>query len=194
MTILMAVALLAAQAGQSEPVHVNDAEAVRTMHEFSACIVRERTGEVRATLAMDFRTRAYQRRLQRLARSTDNCIRRNWIGMSGLAFAGSLAEQLFLRDHGTANVATLIPGAFPEGRNRAESLANCVVGHSPAGARAVLDTPVTSAQEGAALDALRPAIAACLQGADEAHFNRPGLRSLVALSLFHAARIRSAGQ
>ncbi len=193
MTILMALALVAAQADR-EPINIPEAEAVRTMHQFAGCLVRERTGEVRAALSMDFRTRAYRRRLQRLARSTDTCLRRGWLGMSGLTFAGSLAEQLFLRDHRAANAASLIPAASPEARNRSEALANCVVRHSPVAARAVLETAVTTPQEAAALDALRPAVAACLQGADEAQFNHPGLRSLVALSLFHAARIRSDAQ
>jgi hypothetical protein len=192
MTLLMAAALLAAQA--DEPIYVPDGEAVRTMHEFAACVVRERAGEARATLAMDFRTRAYERRLQALARSTNHCFHRDWMSMSNLTFGGSLAEQLFLRDHGSADPASLIPAVLPEPRNRGEALANCVVRHSPAAARAVLDTPVATPQEAAALETLRPAIADCLQGADEARFNRPGLRSLVALSLFHAARVRSAAQ
>jgi hypothetical protein len=192
MTILMAVALLAAASEQPEPVNVPDPEAIRTMHEFSACVVREQTAEARATLVMDFRTRAYQRRLQHLARSTDTCFRRGRLGMSGVNFAGSLAEQLYLRDYRGADAVALVSAAAPEDRSRTEALANCVVRHSPAAARAVLDTAVTTAEEANALDALRPAIAACLQGADEAQFNRPGLRSLVALALFHAARLRSA--
>ena len=190
--MLMALVLMAAQADPPEPVNVPEAEAVRTMHAFAGCVVREKTGEARAALAMDFRARARHRRLQDLARSTRNCFRRNWMGMSDLLFAGSLAEQLYLRDYRSADPAALVAAASFEERSRSERLANCVVRHSPSAARAVLDTPVTSDQEGIALDRLRPAIGACLQGAEEVRLNRPGLRSLVALSLFHAARTRTA--
>lgn len=109
-----------------------------------------------------------------------------------MLFAGSLAEQLYLRDHRAADPAVLVATARLEDRSRSEALANCVVRRSPVAARAVLDTPVTSAEEGAALDALRPTIATCLQGADQAEFNRPGLRSLIAITLFHAARLNTA--
>ena len=191
MTLLIALALGAAQAGSAEPVNIPNAEAVRAMHEFAGCVAREQTGEARAVLAMDFRTRARTARMQRLARSTPTCARHDWIGMSGLLFAGSLAEQLYLRDNRAVDPAALVSSARLEERNRSETLGNCVVRHSPAQARAVLDTPVTSEAEGRALDALRPAIQACLQGADEARMNRPGLRSLVALSLYHAGRLHT---
>ena len=194
MTILMALALVAAQAQPQEPVHVPDSEAVRTMHEFAACVARERTGEARAVLAMDYRTDARQRRLRELARSNNRCFDRNVMSMSELLFAGALAEQLYLRDNRTADAAVLVSEARLEERSRSESLGNCVVRHSPVQARTVLDTPVTSPEEGTALDALRPAIAACLQGADEVRLNRPGLRALVAISLYQAARTRTAAR
>ena len=192
MTILMALALAAAQAAPATPVNIPNAEAVRTMHEFAGCVVREKAGEVRAALAMDFRAPARNRRFRELAGSTRRCFRGDWMGMSNLLFAGSLAEQLYLRDHRSADPAALVSAARLEERSRSEAIANCVVRTSPAAARAVLDTPVTSAEEGAALDALRPTIATCLQGADEAQFNRPGLRALIALSLYHAARLHTA--
>jgi hypothetical protein len=190
--MLMALALAAVQTQPADPMNNSTPEAVRAMHDFAGCIVREHTGEARAVLAMDFRTRARTRRMQELARSTPRCVRHNWIGMNGLLFAGSLAEQLYLRDHRSADPVTLVSAASLEERSRSETLGNCVVRHSPAAARAVLDTPATSEAEGTALDALRPAIAACLQGADEARLNRPGLRALVALSLYHAGRLHTA--
>ena len=110
--------------------------------------------------------------------------------MSGLAFAGGLAEQLIMRSHATTDPAALATASF-EPRDRNEGMTHCVVRHSPAAVRAVLDTGPASAEEAAALQALRPAIAGCLQGADEARFNRLGLRSLVALALYRLAESRS---
>ena len=192
MTILTALALAAAQA--QAPVHVPEAEAVRTMHEFAACVARERTGEARTVLAMDYRTDARQRRLRELARSNNRCLDRNVMSMSELLFAGALAEQLYLTDNRGADAAALVSAARLEARSRSEALGNCVIRQAPAEARAVLDTPATSESEGTALEALRPAIQACLQGADEARMNRPGLRSLIALSLYHAARVTTAAR
>ncbi|MGZ8313040.1 MAG: hypothetical protein ACXWUR_13360 [Allosphingosinicella sp.] len=190
MTLMMALALLGAQAERAEPLAVPDAEAVQTMHRVAACVVRERTGEVRAVLAMDFRTDAYRRRLLGLADSAEGCFRR-WMAIEGLNFAGSLAEQLFLRDHATADPAGLVSTGLPDSRSRSEALSYCVVGRSPVEARTVLGTEVTSEAEATALDALRPAIAACLEGEEEAHLNRPGLRSLVALAFYRLARSRA---
>jgi hypothetical protein len=186
---LTMLALAAAQA-TAEPINVPEAEAVQTMHAFAACVVREQAGEARAVLAMDFRARARNRRLQALARSNRRCFRGNWMGISDLLLAGSLAEHLYLRDRREANPSAP-ESAAPQPRSRSEALSFCVVRRAQAEARAVLDTPVTSAQEAAALDALRPAIAACLDGADEARLNRPGLRSLVALALYHLSASRA---
>ena len=74
MSMLIALALLAAQAEPARPLNINEAEAVRAMHEFTACVVRERTGEARAVLAMDFRTAAYRRRILNPARATDSAV------------------------------------------------------------------------------------------------------------------------
>jgi hypothetical protein len=193
MTMLMALALVAVQAEQPEPVNIPSAEAVQQMHRAAQCLVRERTGEVRAILAMDYRTDGYRRRLMNLGGSRNPCFER-WIAMNGVLLAGSLAEELYLRDYRAADPAALVASARLEERSRTEAMANCVVRHSPAPARAVLDTEAATAAEGTALDALRPAIAACLQGADEARMNRPGLRALIALSLYHAGRLQTAGR
>jgi hypothetical protein len=190
MTFLMALALFGAQAEPAEPVNIPEPQAVRTMHEFTSCIVEARTGEVRSVLNMDFRTRTYRRRLIELGRSSPTCAPR-WIGIGGLLFAGSLAEHLFLRTNRALDPADIAASPPRTPRNRMEGLADCVVRHSPVQARAVLDSAPTTAEEASALEALRPAVAACLQGADEARMNRPALRSLVALSLYHLARRRS---
>ena len=108
--------------------------------------------------------------------------------MSGVAFGGALAEKLFLRFHATADPAALATISY-ESRDRVDEMSHCILRRSPAAARAVLDTAPTSPQEATALQALRPAIAECLQDADEAQFNRLGLRSLVALALFRRAEL-----
>ena len=192
MSFLIALALVGAQAAQPAPMNIPQAEAVQVMHQFASCTVRERTGEARAVLAMDFRTAAYRRRLRELAVSNNRCVRRDLLVMDDLTFAGSLAEQLFLRSHLATDPSEFLSSPPPPERSRTEALAYCVVRQSPVEARAVLDTAVAGAEEAAALNALRPAIAACLQGADEARFNRPGLRSLIALALYHLARRRDA--
>ena len=187
---MIALALLAAQAEPAGPVAIPDPEAIRTMHDFASCVARERTGEARAALATDFRAPTYSRRLQALARSTNHCFRRRWMRMSELAFAGSLAEHLFLRAHGSTDPSAVVASGEPLSRNRTEALANCVVRNSPVAARAVLDTPVTSAEEARALDALRPAIGSCLQPPEQVELNPIGLRSLVALAFYHLASAR----
>ena len=191
MAFLMAMAFAAAQAQAAEPINLPEADAVRTMHAFAACVVREQAGEVRAVLAMDFRARARGRRLQALARSNRRCFRHNWMGMSDLLFAGSLAEQLYLRDRREADVSALASSEGPAPRSRSEALSYCVVRSAPGDSRAVLDTPAASLEEAAALDALRPSIGACLEGAQEARLNRPGLRALVALALYHLTEARA---
>lgn len=190
MTFLFAMALIAAQAEPAAPINIPDAAAVRALHESAACVVRERTGEARAVLAMDFRTRAYRERLRNLALSNHRCFD-GFLASSGLTFAGSLAEQLYERDHPSTEAAAIVEGRAPQPRSVSEALSYCVVRRAPAESRAVLGTTVTSAEEAAALDALRPALADCLLGRDEVQLNRPGLRSLVALALYHLSDARS---
>ena len=190
MAFLMAMALVAAQATAAEPISIPAPEAIRALHEAAGCVVREQTGEARAVLAMDFRTRAYRERLLRLARSTDRCFD-GYLASSGVTFVGALAEQLLLRDRRAADPSAVASTEAPQPRSRTEAMSFCVVRRAPAESRAVLETPVTSTGEAAALDSLRPAIAACLDGAEEAQLNRPGLRSLVALALYRLSATRA---
>lgn len=184
---------MAQPSADREAFHVPDAEAVRTMHGVSGCVVRERAGEARRVLAMNFRSDRYRAVLQRLMNASRVCMPR-YIGASDLLFAGGMAEHLFLRDHRDEDPTRLLaarPTDF-QPRSATEQMGLCVVRQAPVGARAVLAAAPTSREEAVAMNALRPVMADCLASAREARLNRPGLRSLIALAFYHLARARTA--
>ena len=173
---------------EASPLRMSEVEDVRVMHEFSRCVVERSTEEARRVLALDFRTGRYRTALELLAGDHPRCVPRGHrLGFSGMLLAGGMAEHLFLSDHGAADAAQLLAQrpADPAPRNASESLSYCTVRRSAGAARAVLATPPASPEEAAALDALRPALGACLTEPDEARMNRPGLRSLIALAFYH---------
>lgn len=63
----------------------------------------------------------------------------------------------------------------------------CVVRAEPRGARAVLDAPVDSAGELAAIKALTPSVAGCVQQGQTLSLNRTNLRSSLAISYYRLA-------
>jgi hypothetical protein len=193
--ILGSVSAMAQSRASETQLNVPDAEAVRAMHEFATCVVREQEGEARRLLAMDFRTNAYRAALRQLATQHNRCVpSRGVIRFSGLLLAGTMAEHLFHRDHGNVDPAGLLAQrpADPEARSPSEQMSFCLVRRATGAARAVLAASPTSLEEAAAMHALRPVMSDCLAGAREARMNRPGLRSLIALAFHNLVGPRTA--
>ena len=193
MAFLLAMALFAAQAEPAEPIYSPRPEAVQELHRAAGCIVRERTprGPCRAR---DGFPDAGLSPSSPVAVEVDRRLLSSrtgwrWAACRSPAALPSISSCAVMP---TRHPSALVAAEFPRPRSRSEALSYCVVQRAPAESRAVLDTAVTSPEEAAALNALRPAIAGCLEGQEQAQLNRLGLRSLIAIALYHLGR-RSAG-
>jgi hypothetical protein len=173
---------------------------VRAAHRYAGCVVTHRAAEARALLAMDFRTRAYGRAMQRLYRARLDCnhVFEDVGGFrsSGLLVAGSLAEALLQRDLAGQPLAPRVAydPARPviQARNEGEVMAICVVRTGPAETSRLLATVPDSRDEYDALVAMSPVLSGCTPRG-QARFTREALRAIIALAAYRLVTYSSAG-
>lgn len=194
----IAAAALAAQSpasigSQSEP-HV-----VRGMHRLATCIAQNREREARALLAMDFRTREYNRAMRRLAQGHPRCQGllggANALVSGGVLFAGALAEALLGKDlagHELGPRTAYEPSRPPiEARNGGEVMAICVVRGDPVATSRLLASRPATAEELQALHAMSSLLSGCVPARSEARFTREALRAVIALAALRLVRHNS---
>lgn len=171
------------------------AEAVMVLHRFGQCVVDRREARVREILAMDYRTDAYQNALRDFAIREKACLRGGQLTSAGMLMAGAFSEELLKRD---LEGRLLRDAIAPENersapRDGVEAMAFCVTSTNPDGVQTLLATKPTETLERAAVDALRPALTACVAKNDTARMNIPGLRALFALAAYRLTRQGAAG-
>jgi hypothetical protein len=188
--MFLALMLAAAAPAEAEIGGAASVEERQGLHLAGQCIVNERSKEVRALLAMDFRDTKYGRRMHNLVNGGGMGCRgvnvpRGVYKAGGLLWAGSLAEWLLRRDRMLDNLAahTDFKPELPtiEARNAGEYLAYCLVRTNPQGAAAMLRTDPATSQELDALKAIGPSLSACVPANSKSEFTRESLRALLAL-------------
>lgn len=160
---------------------------------WAQCIATERPEAARSVLTMDFRTDTYRRELRELSetRVSANCLRamdREYRAMrtGGLPFAGALAETLIERDNQPIlpRLAQAALRPMPEPRSASDRIAMCMALGAPQQVAELFDTAPASADEDAAVAALRPAAAICSQNGPALEANALGLRSMLATASY----------
>ncbi|HMG47381.1 MAG TPA: hypothetical protein VK614_07980 [Allosphingosinicella sp.] len=171
-------------------------EDVRILHRFSQCVVRHQPDRARAVLAADYRTRAFDREIRRLAQANWGCAPDGTLRFGLLLFAGGMAESLLLARLGTGDLAPLVsfdPAAPPiEARGETELMSLCTVRAAPAEVAALLTTEPAGEQEAAALRGIMPRLNQCLAAGASVRANRIALRALLALAAYRLSEHRGA--
>ncbi|MBX3562120.1 MAG: hypothetical protein KF780_09950 [Sphingomonas sp.] len=196
---------LAAQGGETRPPPSSSAQDIRSVHNYARCIARERTQRTRDVLAMDFRDGDYQRALRRLYDPEPRCQeqlgeqeRNRGIRASfnQRLFAGRMAEALLVSDLDGSDLAgrVALDPSRPsiEARNDEELMSLCTVRAAPAETAAIFATAPASAEEAAAVRAITPHIAGCLPAGSTGEFNRPAIRSMLALAAYRLVQHNAA--
>jgi len=168
-----------------------DRLAVEAMLNFGHCVARQTPAGARKLLAMDFRTEAYGKVLQRLARGHGRCAPNSRIRFDGILFAGAMAEALVEAEGTPAQLTVRLarnPARAPiPARSALETMALCTVFASPRETAGLLATGPGSRDEAIAVKALAPTLETCLAKGHQAELNRPGLRSVLALAAWRIA-------
>jgi hypothetical protein len=200
----------AAQRDETRPPPVSSPEDIRRLHNYARCIAETRPQRVRALLAMDFREAAYREAADRLYRPEPRCwpllgeaqrSRALQVRFNQRMFAARMAEALLLSDLGDGALAdrVALDPARPsiEARNEEEMMSLCTVRAAPAETAAIFATAPASAEEAVAIRAITPRIAECLVAGATGEFNRPAIRSTLALAAYrlvqHNAATAAAG-
>lgn len=165
--------------------------AAQAMYNFAGCVVElSRPGAVKL-LAKDYRTKEYQEDIRKYSKGHSRCIPSGRLGMSGLVFAGNLAEHLLSKDFSDAALSADLArdrSATPiEARSTQEAISLCVVMHAPRESAALFRTEVMSDKEKEAMQALAPHLSTCIQQGTQFRTNRIGLRALLALAAYRVA-------
>jgi len=178
----------------------NDAVSVRIMHDYGRCVVARDQRRARELLAMDYRTDAYSKALLRLADRNKGCIPpAGQLRFHPVLFAGALAEALLERDARGSNLAQLLAvdpakAAIPI-RSDLDAMALCTIARTPANSAQLLATKPMSKDESIAIRALAPVLTDCLRKDLKVTFNRPALRSVMALTAWRiVAKPRGAAE
>ncbi|HEX8526245.1 hypothetical protein [Allosphingosinicella sp.] len=181
-------------------------EAVRLMHAFTTCLSVYRRNTARLFAAEPGSARA-----GRMGRAIirPSCVRPGALRFNHILLRGGLYEAAYEREFRNAPPASFdrLPrldypwsGAGVPNEVRARNLAafrfsECVVRSSPAQARALLETEVTSPEERRVFQSMAGSLSACLSDRLTVRFTRPVLRGLVAEALYRlsaAASLRPA--
>ena len=202
MSLFLALMLAAAAPAEAELGGAASVEERQGLHLAGQCIVNERSKEVRALLAMDFRDKKYGRTMHNLVNGGGMGCRgvnvpRGVYKAGGLLWAGSLAEWLLRRDRMLDDLAahTIFKPELPtiEARNVGEYMAFCVVRTKPQDTAALLRTEPATKEELDALKALGPTLSKCVPANSKAEFTRESLRALLALGAQRLAMHNSSG-
>lgn len=191
-----ASAATAGQAREERPAE-SSPEDIRRLHEYARCVAQTRPQRVRELLATDFRESAYRRMAERLYRPEPRCWNRLGEAQRSRAlrvrfnmrmFAGRMAEALLLSDLAGGDLGSRVAfdPARPSlaARNEEEMMSLCTVLAAPAEVAAIFATEPASREEALAVGAITPRIGACLAAGATGEFNRPAIRSMLALAAY----------
>ena len=168
-----------------------EAESRLAMQAFAQCVVNKQPDAAASLLSMDYRDKAYQQAIRRMAQNNGGCIGLyKSAQFNSLVFAGALAEQLIVRER--TDIARAI--AFDPGRpvlpsrGPSETLALCLALEQPKAVAGLLQTPLASDEESAAFAAVVAGVPACLPTGQPLRTNRAGLRAILATASYRIIR------
>ena len=186
----------AMQAEQPRPP-VSSPEDIRRLHDYARCLAETRPQRVRELLAADFRESSFRALQERLYRPEPRCWNRLGeaqrsttirVQFNSRMFAGSLAEAMLRSDLAGAGLAERV--AFDTARaplaarNEEEMMSLCTLRAAPGEAASIFATLPASPEEAAAIRTVTPRLAACLAAGATGEFNRPAIRSMLALAAY----------
>ena len=167
-----------------------DPASVTRMQALGRCVAHRLPIKAAAVLRMDFNTPQYRYELRKLALSDHSCMPRGkQARFAGVLFAGALAEGLLSRNANVADALTYDPSKpTVKALSDSDLVASCVARRSPRDVAALFATPAASAAEATAIRGLTPVVENCVAAGQQARFNRPGLRAILATASYRIGK------
>ena len=200
LALLAALAALVSTGTQAQtrglPVPTERVESMQRLavEAWTACIADEFKGRVHEVLMLDFRSREYARKLERLAeeRISERCfdaMPRNYrrIELNGLPFAGGLAEQAMKNASDEPLLTRLSMAAIGKQApvfSYTDQVANCAVRGAPHLVAALFESDVASVEEEDALEQLAPVYMVCTQRGSAIEASPLAMRSMLATASY----------
>jgi hypothetical protein len=161
---------------------------VEALHDLATCIVERDRDEAERILTADFGGEDYADAIRRLSPIRPLCLgpHGGLLRMSGIVFAGGLAEALLRKDLAEAQLAASLraPEQALQARNDVEYIALCMVLAQPAQTSALLYTDATAREADAKLVEYANALPGCVRPDQQFRINKLGLRALAALAAY----------
>jgi hypothetical protein len=159
---------------------------LRALHKFSRCVAERRPAEARAILAAGYDGNESGAELRRIAAQGLDCAPPGKLSVSGILFAGAMAEALVREAAGGQELAARVAPA-PEqqplaARDQAEVMSLCTVRAASAEVIALFESEAGSGKENEAVRALLPSLGACLARDVRLVTNPSGIRASLALA------------
>lgn len=166
---------------------------IAAMHGYARCIVAQSSEGAVKVLERDYRTKEYAEALTRLAKGHDRCTVGK-VRISGVLFAGALAEGLIRKDHEQATFTALLRTPEPAltARSEVEYTGMCLALAYPKKASALLFSDPASSEAQAMISGLAPYLANCVHKGQTLRINKAGLRAITALAAYRLAGVNSA--
>jgi len=163
-----------------------DPASVVQMQEFGRCVARHLPTRAAAVLRMDFTAAPFGEALRKLAHADLGCMPRGkQARFAPVLFAGALAEELLSRNGDLTVALTYDPAKAPvKAISESDMVASCVARTSPGEVAGLFATRAASDAESVAIRALVPAVQQCVSTGQQARFNRPGLRAILATASY----------
>jgi len=197
-----ALAMSAALAAARRPPdpELSSPEAIRTLHDFGACLARNHSARSRVAdiLTMDLRTEAARDAVRDLIGEHDPCVASSRVfyyvtSSSSLLFAGAIAEAYLPRDRDLATLVAYDPARPPlQAHSELEVMSLCTVRAAPAAVAGLFATQPATPEEAAALRALAPQLGQCLRAGTQSRVNGPEVRAMLALAAWRLAAANGA--
>jgi hypothetical protein len=198
LVLAVAAAVAMAMPAATKPLSSTpDDLSIQAVHNFATCIANTTPEGAVRLLALDYRTKDYQKSLSRLAHGHEDgrCMSASILRANQLLLAGGMAERLLVEKVKAERFPALMvydankaPIAV---RSDAELTSICVIRAEPVKAFAIFQTDPTSADETRAMQAIGPALLNCVKSGQKMAFNKPGLRAMLALASY---RLTQPGQ
>lgn len=175
------------------PAHEPDRTDIASMYRFSECVVDHTRRGAEAVLTDEHDEEGYAKSLNRLGKGHETCLFAARIKMSGVLFAGSLAEVLLRKDHSQGELAGLLRAPEPplEPRDAAEFTGLCMALEHPGETSALLYSAPESAQSDALIVQYAQLLPGCVRQGQQLHINKLGLRAIAALAAYRIADANS---
>jgi hypothetical protein len=161
---------------------------VEALHDLATCIVERDRDEAARILTADFGGEDYADAIRRLSPVRPQCLgpKGGLLRMSGIVFAGGLAEALLRKDLTQAQLAASLRPPEPalQARDDVEYTAMCMVLAHPAETSALLYTDATASGADAKLAEYADALPGCVRPDQQFRINKLGLRALAALAAY----------